>query len=52
MSNDKAATSLTALAHSNKLGKDNQEFCMSMWAAWRLKALCEGQKAAAPQTQK
>lgn len=41
MSKDQAATSLTALAHSNKLGKDNQEFCMSMWAAWRLRTIVE-----------
>ena len=36
-----AASATTALAHSNKLGKDNKEFCMSMWAAWRLRTVVE-----------
>ncbi|NVO22691.1 hypothetical protein HJ526_09420 [Donghicola sp. C2-DW-16] len=41
MSKPVAATATTALAHSNKLGKDNNEFCMSMWAAWRLRTIVE-----------
>lgn len=42
-----AASATTALSHANKLGKDNNEFCMSMWAAWRLRTLCESYTATA-----
>ncbi|MEY8882393.1 hypothetical protein [Donghicola sp. XS_ASV15] len=41
MSKPVAATATTAVVHSNNLGKDNQEFCMSMWAAWRLRTIVE-----------